>query len=78
MIVKYSVPQQYEKYSEAALTKPTLLSILKMRERLIGPAPGFGQPSCYYFHPPVSILLPFLKKYSITRHHFAGTYSKVK
>jgi hypothetical protein len=32
--------QQYEKYAEDALSRPTLVAIIKMREKLMGSAAG--------------------------------------
>jgi hypothetical protein len=42
--------QQYEKYAEDALSRPTLVAIIKMREKLMGSAAGLRH----------AIFLPFL------------------
>jgi hypothetical protein len=43
--------QQYEKYAEDALSRPTLVAIIKMREKLMGSAAGLRHTFFLLFCP---------------------------
>jgi hypothetical protein len=43
--------QQYEKYAEDALSRPTLVAIIKMREKLMGSAAGLRHTFSSLFLP---------------------------